>query len=76
VPDPAREAAPAPSHGFTAQQAADPATDPVLLNRIAAEAPELRPSLAANPATYPALLQWLADLHDPAVDAALAKRPQ
>jgi hypothetical protein len=76
VPAPAREAAPAPSHGFTAQQAADPATDPVLLNRIAAEAPELRPSLAANPATYPALLQWLADLHDPAVDAALAKRPQ
>jgi len=70
---PARPAQ-APAHGFTARQAADPATDPSVLARIAAEAPELRASLATNPATYPALLTWLADLHEPAVDAALATR--
>ena len=35
-----------------------------------------RPDLAANPATYPALLDWLAALHDPAVDTALATRPR
>lgn len=65
---------PASGHGFTVQQAADPATDPVILSRIAAEAPELRACLATNPSTYPALLQWLADLHDPQVDAALQTR--
>lgn len=77
TPAPAQTApvpVPAPAHGFTAQQAVDPGTDPALLTRIAAEAPELRPALAVNPATYPTLLQWLADLHDPAVDAALAQR--
>ena len=68
--------APAPAaHGFVPAQAADPRTDLAVLARIAAEAPELRPWVAANPAAYPALLDWLASCHDPAIDAALATRP-
>jgi len=56
------------------EAASDPATAGVELARIAASRPDLRPALAANPATYPALLEWLAALHDPAVDAALRSR--
>lgn len=74
TPPPPAPPAPAPSHGFTAQQAADPSTDLAVLARIAAEAPELRPTLASNPSTYPALLEWLAQVGDPAVDAALRAR--
>ena len=37
-------------------------------------APELRPCIARNPSTYPALVDWLAQLNDPAVNAALATR--
>ncbi len=72
---PAPPAPPAPpSHGFTAAQASDPATDLAVLASIAELAPELRPYVAANPVTYPGLLSWLADLHDPAVDQALQSR--
>ncbi|GHS87251.1 hypothetical protein AGMMS50218_08710 [Actinomycetota bacterium] len=63
-----------PSHGFTAAQASDPATDLAVLASIAELAPELRPYVAANPVAYPGLLSWLADLHDPAVDQALRSR--
>jgi hypothetical protein len=41
---------------------------------IAASRPDLRPLVAANPSTYPDLLQWLGHLGDPAIDAALARR--
>ncbi|HEY3436419.1 MAG TPA: hypothetical protein VGK35_01910, partial [Actinotalea sp.] len=58
----------------TAAQAADPATPPEALAAIANERPELRPYLATNPATYPTLLAWLADLDDPMVTAALRSR--
>ena len=61
-------------YGFTAEQALDPNTDQLTIARIAQYAPELRPCLARNPNTYPALVDWLAQLHDPAVDAALASR--
>jgi len=73
---PAVERAPqsAQDHGFTAEQAANPATDPAVLSRIATEAPGLRPYLAWNPSTYPALLDWLASLNDPVVTAALQAR--
>jgi len=54
--------------------ALDPATAPEVLAAIAAERPELRASVALNPTAYPGLLQWLADLGDPAVAAALAAR--
>ncbi len=74
TPPPPAPPAAAPLHGFTAHQAADPSTDLAVLARIAAEAPELRPALASNPATYPALLEWLAQLGEPEVDAALRAR--
>lgn len=62
------------TYGYTAEQALDPNTDQMTIARIAQYAPELRPCLARNPNTYPELLDWLAKLHDPAVDAALATR--
>lgn len=60
--------------GYYRQLASDPLTDPDTLRDIAAEEPSLRPAVAANPATYPGLLAWLAQLGDPEVDAALARR--
>ncbi|MBO0594349.1 hypothetical protein I2485_07220 [Nesterenkonia sp. E16_7] len=57
-----------------AARAADPNTPQVQLQMLAGDHPELRPLIAQNPNTYPELLQWLAELHDPAVDAALARR--
>ena len=59
---------------YTAAQASDPQTSGQTLADIAAQRPDLRPAIAANPSTYPALLDWLKGLGDPAVDAALAAR--
>jgi len=64
------------SHGFTEAQALDPLTPALTLAKIAEVAPELRPSLALNPATYPALIEWLGQIGDPAINAALARREQ
>jgi hypothetical protein len=67
-----------PRHGQRptgpAARAADPNTPQVQLHMLASDHPELRPQIAENPNTYPELLQWLAELGDPAVDAALARR--
>lgn len=60
--------------GFTAAQASDPSTAPQLLADIAYRRPDLRAAVAANPAAYPGLVEWLASLKDPQVDAALATR--
>jgi len=60
--------------GFTAAQALDPATDSQTLYRIALSEPSLRPQLAANPSTYPQLLEWLAQFDDPEIQKALAAR--
>ncbi len=57
-------------------QASDPSAEPQVLYELAASNPELRPLIASNPNAYPALLEWLAQLGDPAVDAALALRAQ
>ena len=54
--------------------AADPGADPETLRQIAFHYPELRPVVAANPAAYQGLLDWLAALGDPKVNAALASR--
>lgn len=62
------------AHGFTAAQAADPATSAHTLAQIVQDAPELRAAVASNPTTYPALLEWLGQLGDPDVDAALKSR--
>ena len=35
---------------------------------------KLRACIARNPNTYPALLEWLAQLNDPAINAALRTR--
>jgi hypothetical protein len=42
--------------------------------QIAQYAPELRACIARNPNTYPALIEWLGQLGDPAINAALASR--
>ncbi len=62
------------THGYSEAEALDPATPAIVLAKIAELAPELRPALAKNPSTYPALIEWLGQLGDPAVDAALAHR--
>ncbi|MEL7974551.1 hypothetical protein AAG589_01695 [Isoptericola sp. F-RaC21] len=71
---PVREAPAAAAPGWTVAQAMDPSTPLADLARISAEAPHLRSYVAANPSTYPALLDWLGALGDPAVDAALRSR--
>lgn len=55
-------------------QAADPSTPGAVLQQIAADHPDLRVVIAANPSTYPALLEWLGALGDPAVDEVLQSR--
>mgnify|MGYP000846409830 FL=1 len=54
--------------------ASSPATPAAELARIAAARPDLHPALAANPATYPDLVDWLRTSPDPAVQTALARR--
>lgn len=44
------------------------------LNEIVSSYPPLREQVAAYPTAYPALLDWLAHLGDPAIDQALAGR--
>lgn len=58
----------------TAAQAADPATPLQVLAHLAAHRPDLRAAVAANPAAYPALLEWLGTLDDPAIHSALRAR--
>lgn len=58
----------------TQQQAADPRTPGETLARIAYERPDLRATVAANPAAYPELLTWLGAFGDPQVNAAIAAR--
>lgn len=57
-----------------AASAADPTTDGETLRQIAYYHPELRAVVAANPAAYDGLVQWLGQLGDPAVNAAVAAR--
>ena len=54
--------------------AASPTTPAADLARIAAARPDLHPDLAANPATYPDLIDWLRTSPDPAVQTVLAQR--
>ena len=60
-------------YGFTAEQALT-TTDQMQIAQIALYAPELRACIARNPNTYPALIEWLGQLGDPAINAALAFR--
>lgn len=54
--------------------ATDPDADWDTLHWIAENYPSLRPAVAANPGTYPELLEALAAMNDPRIDAALAHR--
>lgn len=54
--------------------ASDPNADYTTLHELANNYPGLRPYIAANPRTYPALLEWLGTLGVPEIDAALAQR--
>lgn len=56
------------------QEASSPQTRPARLQELANNYPRLRPLIAMNPATYPALVQWLGTLDDPSVNVALAQR--
>ena len=60
--------------GFTWSEAIDPQTPAATLAQIAQDAPTLRAALAANPSTYPALVEWLGQLGDAEVDEALRSR--
>ncbi|GAA1624256.1 variant leucine-rich repeat-containing protein [Georgenia ruanii] len=66
---------PAPEQ-LTAYDASNPASTPGLLAQIAEHRPDLRPLVAANPATPADVLDRLARLGDVAVNAALARRDQ
>lgn len=68
-----KEPTPTNPYGFTVQQALT-TTDQMTIAQIAQYAPELRACIARNPNTYPALLDWLRQLGDPDIDAALASR--
>jgi len=73
---PAPQATPAPvapAHP-RADEAADPATSAQALHEIATTIPELRAAVAANPSAYPELLEWMGQLGEAAVDAAIAAR--
>ncbi len=55
-------------------EAAAATTSPARLQELASSQPRLRPIIAMNPSAYPALIQWLETLNDPAVNVALAQR--
>ena len=54
--------------------AMDPATPLETLADVAFRVPEARAAVAANPSTYPDLLQWLAQFDEPAIRQALEGR--
>ncbi|MBE1523424.1 hypothetical protein [Nesterenkonia lutea] len=55
--------------------ASDPRTDWEMLHWIAEHHAQLRPAVAANPGAYPELVDALGQLGDPAINAAIAQRP-
>ncbi|WP_194785415.1 variant leucine-rich repeat-containing protein [Actinomyces haliotis] len=57
-------------------RATDPNAELSTLHELAQNYPGLRPYIAANPRTYPALLDWLGSLGDADVSAVLASRTQ
>jgi hypothetical protein len=54
--------------------ASDPTTPQATLGDLAYDHPELRVAIALNPATYEGLLEWLGELDDSEVQAALKQR--
>lgn len=64
----------APATDPVVQRASDPTIDQAELAQIAQLHPHARAAVAQNPQAYPGLLDWLGQLGDPEVDAALARR--
>ena len=58
-----------------AARAASPATSQADLYQLVSNYPQLRPVVADNPNAYPQLLEWLANLNDPQINAGLARSP-
>lgn len=54
--------------------AVNPNTDPARLAELAQTHPHLRPIIAANPAAYDGLLQWLTQFDEPGLKSTLASR--
>lgn len=70
-PEPVVEAAPlSPLEA----ELADPATAPARLAELAHSNPELHPAIAAHPAAYPDLLDWLESRDDAATKQAVEQR--
>lgn len=67
------QAQPTNPYGFT-EQMAKTTQDPMQMQQIAQYAPELLVPLATNPYLYPELVNWLASIGDPAINAALSQR--
>lgn len=55
-------------------EAVSPNTDPARLAELAQTHPQLRPMIAANPAAYDGLLQWMTQFDEPGLKSALAAR--
>jgi hypothetical protein len=63
-----------PSDAELKRAASDPTTPPATLADLAYDHPELRVAIVHNPATYDGLLEWLGELADSDVQAALKQR--
>lgn len=63
-----------PSNAELHRAASDPTTQQATLADLAYDHPDLRVAIALNPSTYEGLLEWLSELDDGAVTAALAQR--
>lgn len=59
---------------YTLHQAIDPRTPPETLIEINRLRPDLRHAVAINPSTPPVVIDWLAEVDDHAIRAALARR--
>lgn len=56
------------------QRASDPTISQAELADLVQNHPQARAAAAGNPQAYPGMLEWLGQLGDPEVDAALARR--
>jgi hypothetical protein len=63
-----------PNDAELERAASDPSTPQAALADLAYDHPEVRVAIARNPATYDGLLEWLGELDDPDVNAALLGR--
>ncbi|MFT4189058.1 MAG: hypothetical protein QM621_10820 [Aeromicrobium sp.] len=58
------------------QRASDPTVSQAELADLVQNYPQARAAAALNPQAYPGMLEWLGQLNDPEINAALAQRQQ